>query len=200
MRARPGEVLGKHRVALVRHGRRALLALGRSTPPPPAPPCAAGGGSSVARRSTDDGDNAQRGEEYMACRSRGITCVDTGSGVEAQSLRPRAPPRRGSMLAKEPTAPEMAQVAVFARAATSRARRGELRHRPGPASRRTSWARRGCRGCARWSACACARKRGVFNAASSASSIGDAGCRSPARAAPPRQVSSTSERGHALVA
>ena len=49
----PGEVLRQHRVALVRHGRGALLALRRRIPPPPAPRCAAGGGfRSPAARST----------------------------------------------------------------------------------------------------------------------------------------------------
>ena len=40
-----GQVLGQHRIALVRHGRRALLPFARNIPPPPAPRCAADGGS-----------------------------------------------------------------------------------------------------------------------------------------------------------
>ncbi len=57
----------------------------------------------------------------IAWRSRGITCVDTGSTVRpifSATWRSTA----GSMLAKVPTAPEIAQVAMSARAATSRSR------------------------------------------------------------------------------
>ena len=82
MRARPVRFSRQHRVALVRHGRGALLAGARRTPRPPAPRCAAGGGSrSPAARPTRRRRRAWR--RYMAWRSRGITWVETGSGVEA---------------------------------------------------------------------------------------------------------------------
>ncbi len=57
----------------------------------------------------------------IACRSRGITCVETVSGTRpswAQTCSSTA----GSMLAKVPTAPEMAPVAISARALTRRVR------------------------------------------------------------------------------
>ena len=57
----------------------------------------------------------------IACRSRGITWVETGSGVSPIAFATCAS-TAGSMLAKVPTAPEIAQVATSARAATSRAR------------------------------------------------------------------------------
>ena len=57
----------------------------------------------------------------IACRSRGITCVDTGSGTSPIAFATCAS-TAGSMLANVPTAPEMAQTATSARAATSRAR------------------------------------------------------------------------------
>ena len=53
----------------------------------------------------------------MAWRSRGITCVETGSGVRPIFAATYSS-TRGSMLAKVPTAPEMAQVATSLRAIT----------------------------------------------------------------------------------
>ena len=51
----------------------------------------------------------------MAWRSRGMTWVETGSGFRP-SFAATCSSTRGSMLAKVPTAPEMAQVAISSRA------------------------------------------------------------------------------------
>jgi hypothetical protein len=66
------------------------------------------------------GDDAERGEEG-AWRSRGMTWVETGSTARP-SLRATCASTRGSTLAKVPTGPEIAQVAISARAATRRSR------------------------------------------------------------------------------
>ncbi len=64
------------------------------------------------------------------------------------------------------------------------------------ASGRNWSARRGCRGCGRWSACTCARTRARFSAASTASR--SVSSRSAAWVScTDRQVSSTSRTGHA---
>ena len=57
----------------------------------------------------------------IAWRSRGITWVETGSGT-SPIFAATCASIAGSMLAKVPTAPEIAQVATSARAATSRSR------------------------------------------------------------------------------
>ena len=57
----------------------------------------------------------------MAWRSRGITCVETGS-IASPIFSATCRSTAGSMVAKVPTAPEMAQVAISRRAATSRSR------------------------------------------------------------------------------
>ena len=115
-----GQVLGQHRVALVRHRRRALLARARNIPRPPALRCAADGGfrSRAARSTTAITPSVAKN---IAWRSRGITWVETGSTVRP-SFSATCASTRGSILAKVPTAPEIAQVAISARAATSRAR------------------------------------------------------------------------------
>src|SRR6478672_8729599 len=64
--------------------------------------------------------------KYIAWRSRGITWVEIGSGSRPIALATWAS-TRGSICAKVPTAPEMAQVATSLRAASSRAGAGELR-------------------------------------------------------------------------
>ena len=109
-----GDVLGQHRIALVRHGRRALLARRRKIPRPPALRCAADGGfRSPAVPSTTRPRPASRNN--MAWRSRGMTWVETGSTASPIALA-TCSSTRGSILAKVPTAPEMAQVAIsFAR-------------------------------------------------------------------------------------
>jgi hypothetical protein len=123
-----GQVFGQHRVALVRHRRRALLALGEELlgfQHLGALQVADFGGKTLDR----GGDDAQRGEEH-AWRSRGITWVETGS-AEPQLLATCAS-TRGSMLAKVPTAPEMAQVAISSRGIHAGARgSGRTRHKPG---------------------------------------------------------------------
>ena len=57
----------------------------------------------------------------IAWRSRGITWVETGS-IARPSLPATCSSTRGSTLAKVPTAPEIAQVAISSRAATNRVR------------------------------------------------------------------------------
>ncbi len=57
----------------------------------------------------------------IAWRSRGMTCVLIGSGVRPSILQTWSS-TAGSMLAKVPTAPEIAPVATSARAFTRRAR------------------------------------------------------------------------------
>ena len=69
----------------------------------------------MASRSTDDGDDARASAKNAACRSRGITWVETGSGFRP-SFFATCSSTRGSMLAKVPTAPEIAQVAISSRA------------------------------------------------------------------------------------
>ena len=74
-----GDVLGEHGVALVRHGAGALLALGEELlrfQHFGALQVADLDGDPLDRRG-DDGE----GGEKLACRSRGMTWVETGSGV-----------------------------------------------------------------------------------------------------------------------
>ena len=75
---------------------------------------------SVARFSTEAAITASV-EKNTAWRSRGMTCVDIGS-IDRPSFCATCASTRGSTLAKVPTAPEIAQVAISARAATRRAR------------------------------------------------------------------------------
>ena len=86
---------------------------------------------SVASRSTDEAMTPSVAKN-MACRSRGITCVDTGSGLRP-SFAATCSSTRGSMLAKVPTAPEIAQVAMSSRAAPAARGSARTRHRPAPA-------------------------------------------------------------------
>jgi hypothetical protein len=108
-----GEVFGQHRVALVRHGRRALLArreiflglqhLG-------ALQVADLGGQALDRA----GDHAQRREEHRMAVARDHLGRD---GLDRRPIFSATySSTRGSMLAKVPTAPEIAQVAISARA------------------------------------------------------------------------------------
>jgi hypothetical protein len=64
------------------------------------------------------GDDAEVAKN-IACRSRGITCVEIGSTVRPMAFATCAS-TRGSICAKVPTAPEMAQVAISLRAAIRR--------------------------------------------------------------------------------
>ena len=75
---------------------------------------------SVASRSIDEAMTPSVAKN-IAWRSRGITWVEIGSGVEAE-LGGDMRFDLGSMLANVPTAPEIAQVAMSSRAAISRAR------------------------------------------------------------------------------
>ena len=128
----------------------------------------------------------------IACRSRGITWVETGSATQAHASRRRAPRRAGRCWRRCRPRP---------RSRRSRPRRaprpaargcGPSRRRPARASARRSSARHGCRGCGRWSAvCLCSKAR-RFSAASSASR--SASRMSAARVSCTlRQVSSTSD-------
>ena len=177
-----GQVLGQHRVALVRHRRRALLArreiflrLQHL------------GALQVADLDRQPLDRARRSRpsvaKNIACRSRGMTCVETGSTASPTPSRhaPRPPgrcwrrcrPRRRSRRSRSPPAPRPA-----ARGS------GRTRHRPAPASARRSSARHGCRGCGRWSRCPCARRRGA-SAPRAARRDRRSGCRWRAPAARP---------------
>ncbi len=74
----------------------------------------------MARRSIEEA-MTPRVAKNIAWRSRGMTWVEMGSGVRPSVFATWAS-TAGAMLAKVPTAPEMAQVAISARAATRRAR------------------------------------------------------------------------------
>ena len=76
--------------------------------------------TSVARRSTADAITPSVAKK-AACRSRGMICVETGSGLRP-SLPATCASTAGSIVAKVPTGPEMAQVAISSRAAERRAR------------------------------------------------------------------------------
>ncbi len=75
---------------------------------------------SMANRSIDEAITPSTAKN-IAWRSRGMIWVDVGSGVSPSSLATWAS-IAGSILAKVPTAPEIAQVAISSRAARSRAR------------------------------------------------------------------------------
>ena len=76
--------------------------------------------TSVARFSSDPAMTPSTAK-YMACRSRGITWVETGS-TASPSASATCASTRGSTEAKVPTGPEMAQTATSPRAASSRVR------------------------------------------------------------------------------
>ncbi len=126
-----GEVLRQHRIALVRHGRGALLPLGEELlrlQHLGALQMADFGGQPLDR----GGDDAERGEIH------GVAVARDDLGRDRLDCRPMAlatcASTRGSTWAKVPTAPEMAQVATSLRAAMQpRAARGRIRHRPTPA-------------------------------------------------------------------
>ena len=65
---------------------------------------------SVASRSMDEATTPSVAK-YMACRSRGMTWVETGS-TDRPICSATYSSTLGSILAKVPTAPEMAQVAI----------------------------------------------------------------------------------------
>ncbi len=96
----PRQVLGQHRVALVRHRRAALLAGGeellrlRTS-------VRCRWRISVARFSIEAATTASAAKN-MAWRSRGITCVETGSTARPSFLA-TCSSTRGSTLAKVPT-------------------------------------------------------------------------------------------------
>ena len=75
----------------------------------------------MASRSTDEATTPSAAKK-AAWRSRGITWVETGSTFSPIIFATCAS-TRGSILAKVPTAPEIAQVAISSRAATSRVAR-----------------------------------------------------------------------------
>ena len=74
--------------------------------------------NSVASRSTDEA-TTPRVAKYMACRSRGMIWVETGSTARPIA-RATCASTWGSICANVPTAPEMAQVATSVRAQMSR--------------------------------------------------------------------------------
>ena len=112
----PGQVFGQHRVALVRHRGRALLPgrevflrlahFGALQMP------------DLGRQPLDRrGDDAERGEEGRVPVARDDLRRDRLDGCRPSFFATWAS-TAGSMLAKVPTGPEMAQVAISARAAT----------------------------------------------------------------------------------
>ena len=113
------QVLGQHRIALVRHGGAALLPLGEELlgfPHLGALQVADLGGEVL----DGGGDDGQRREERGMAIARDHL---RGDRLDARpSFLATCSSTRGSTLAKVPTGPEMAQVAISARAATSRAR------------------------------------------------------------------------------
>ena len=102
----PAELLGLHRVALVRHRARALLLARRGTAPRPrAPRCAAGGGSR-ARTTRCVAPTDAHAYSTSAWRSRASTCV-AGTGVRPSALAhvaPRPRDRRWSTCRPRPRA------------------------------------------------------------------------------------------------
>ena len=191
MRASPTTFSRQHRIALVGHGGRAFLA-----------------GGEIFLRLQNFGalqmadfrrQSFQRSGHHAKRREIGRMAVARNHlggdrlDLQPQLLARHGLPPRGSILAKVPTAPEIAQVEISSRAVTSRARaRAGIRRKSRQASGRRSWARHGCRGCARWWACICVRSARFFSAASSRST--SAISRSAARrSCTAEQVSSTSD-------
>ena len=78
---------------------------------------------SIDSRSTEEAITPSVAK-YIAWRSRGMTCVEIGSGTSPIALA-TCSSTRGSICAKVPTAPEIAQVATSLRAATRRSRARE---------------------------------------------------------------------------
>ena len=76
---------------------------------------------SVASRSIDEAMTPSVAKN-IAWRSRGMTWVETGSGVRPSSRGDMLFDLAAAMLAKVPTAPEIAQVAMSSRALASRVR------------------------------------------------------------------------------
>ena len=113
-----GEVFGQHRIALVRHRRGALLALGElflGLQHFGALQMADFDREPLDRR----GDDAERREKRGVAVARDHLGRDR-LGRQADILRATCSSTRGSILAKVPTAPEIAQVEISARAAISR--------------------------------------------------------------------------------
>ena len=103
MPGKAGQIFRQDRVALVRHGRGALLARRKIFLRFAAPRCAAGGALSTASRSTEEAIDGQGRRRYAACRSRGMTWVETGSRLQAQLPSATSASTDGSMLANVPT-------------------------------------------------------------------------------------------------
>jgi hypothetical protein len=154
-----GEVLGEHRVALVRHRRGALLAgreelldlahLG-------ALQVADLGRQPLHRR----GDDAERGEEHRVPVARDDLGRDRLRAGGRERGR-RAPRRAGRRWRRCRPRRRCRGGDLLARRVQPAAGAGELGIGLRPASGRTWSARRGCRGSGRWSGCPCARARGA---------------------------------------
>ena len=126
----PRDPLGDLRVPLVRHRRRALHARSRTAPRPRAPRCGRGAGSR-SRTGRATSRTSASVESSSACRSRAITCVETGSGSSpsrSHAMRSTS----GSIAAYVPTVPESwpTRHASSARSSRGRAPRSSSNAQP----------------------------------------------------------------------
>ena len=111
--------LGRDRIALVRHGRRALLTGLEPFHAPRGPRCAAGGAAPPRSARSSSRPTAQA-HRYSAWRSRAMTCV-AGTGTSpSRSATYRS--TDGSTFEYVPTAPLSLHTITARRAARSRSR------------------------------------------------------------------------------
>ena len=107
---------------------------------------------SVANWSSDVAQSASASSS-SAWRSRAITCVETGSGLEAEPLAGDALDLRVERGVRADGARELADAARLERPLEPRRGRGRARTPSRRASSRTSSARRGCRASGRCRSC-----------------------------------------------
>ena len=130
----------------------------RTAPRPRAPRCGRDAGSR-SRTGRATWRTVRASQSSSACRSRAITCVDTGSGSRprrAHAMRSTS----GSIAAYVPTVPENWPTRQPRARARGGRGRGRARTPSRRASSRTSSARRGCRASGRCrSSCRCSSAR-----------------------------------------
>ncbi len=153
-----GEIFGENRIALVRHGDEPFWP-GEKNSSASSTSVRCMWRISIATFSIEEAITP-RVAKNIAWRSRGMTCVETGSGTRPSCSQTYSS-TDGSILAKVPTAPEIAPVATSARAATRRARLRLISRRSGRRSGPSWSARHECRGCGRCGPNLCVRKRGL---------------------------------------
>ena len=178
----PGQILGEHRVALVRHRRGALL---------PGREIFLGFAQFGALQVTDLGGEPldRRADERQRHEELGMTVARDHLGrdrlrLEAELLRDmgldpwidigEGPDGTGDRAGRD----------LLARGERAEPGCGQTRRNVRRASSRRSSARHGCRGCARSSACICARTRAA-SAPQATRRDRRAGCPPPPSAAPP---------------